>query len=126
MRLSLRHRRPRTIKVDSGNEFIWKAMDRWAYGHRVELDLSRPGKPTDNAKIESINGRFRAECLDAHGFSSLADARRKIEAWRQYYNETRPHSALGWATPAEFARQTRLAAESAVSPGTEICNSHRC
>jgi len=96
-------------------------MDHWAYEHGVELDFSRPGKPTDNAKVESFNGRFREECLNAHWFLSLEDAKRKIEAWRQYYNEARPHSALGWATPAEFARQARLppsssdAAESAIS-----------
>ncbi len=66
---------------------------------------SRPGKPTDNAKNESFNGRFREECLNAHWFLSLEDVRRKIEVWREYYNEARPHSALQWMTPAEFARQ---------------------
>jgi putative transposase len=90
-----------------GSEFISKAMDRWAYERGVELDFSRPGKPTDNAKVESFNGRFRQECLNAHWFMSLDDAKRKIDAWRQHYNETRPHSALQWATPAEFARQAR-------------------
>ena len=125
LRITAQRGRPQTIKVDNGSEFISKAMDRWAYEHRVELDFSRPGKPTDNAKIESFNGRFRAECLNAHWFLSLADAQRKIEAWRQYYNETRPHSALGWATPAEFARQARLTAESRVSPESEISNSDR-
>lgn len=98
---------PATIKVDNGSEFISKAMDRWAYERGVELDFSRPGKPTDNAKVESFNGRFRQECLNAHWFMSLDDAKHKIDAWRQHYNETRPHSALQWATPAEFARQTR-------------------
>ncbi len=125
LRITAQRGRPQTINVDNGSEFISKAMDRWAYEHRVELDFSRPGKPTDNAKIESFNGRFRAECLNAHWFLSLADAQRKIEAWRRYYNETRPHSALGWATPAEFARQARLAAESTVSPESEISNSDR-
>ena len=71
----------------------------------VELDFSRPGKPTDNAAVESFNGRLRQECLNAHWFLSLADAKAKIEAWRQDYNESRPHSALEWATPAEFARR---------------------
>jgi putative transposase len=71
---------PSTIKVDNGPEFISKAMDRWAYENRVELDFSRPGKPTDNAQVESFNGRFRAECLNAHWFLSLADAQAKIEA----------------------------------------------
>ena len=85
---------PQTIKVDNGSEFISKAMDRWAYEHGVELDFSRPGTPTDNAKVESFNGRFRQECLNEHWFLSLEDARSKIADWRRYYNESRPHSAL--------------------------------
>lgn len=103
---------PATIKVDNGSEFISKVMDKWAYERGIELDFSRPGKPTDNAKVESFNGRFRQECLNQHWFLSLDDARRKIDEWRQYYNEVRPHSALQWATPAEFAR---LARESTLS-----------
>ena len=99
---------PKFVKVDNGSEFISKAMDKWAYEHGVELDFSRPGKPTDNAKIESFNGRFREECLNAHWFLSLNDAKMKIEAWRKYYNEARSHSALQWATPTEFARQHGL------------------
>jgi transposase InsO family protein len=63
-------------------------MDKWAYERGIELDFSRPGKPTDNAKVESFNGRLRQECLNAHWFLSLEDARRKIDEWRQYYNET--------------------------------------
>ncbi|MGI2233157.1 IS3 family transposase [Burkholderia vietnamiensis] len=103
----LAHHRPlpRYIKADNGSEFISKALDKWAYENGVEIDFSRPGKPTDNAKNESFNGRFREECLNAHWFLSLEDARRKIEVWREYYNEARPHSALQWMTPAEFARQ---------------------
>ena len=97
---------PQTIKVDNGSEFISKVMDRWAYEHSVELDFSRPGRPIDNAKIESFNGRLREECLNAHWFLSLEDARRKIEAWRAFYNEVRPHTALKWLTPAEFARRS--------------------
>ncbi len=96
---------PKTIKVDNGSKFISKAMDKWAYEYGVELDFSRPGRPTDNAKVESFNGRVREECLNAHWFLSLEDARRKIDAWRRYYNEDRPPSAQGWMTPAEFARQ---------------------
>jgi len=80
-------------------------LDKWAYEHGVELDFSRPGKPTDNAWVESFNGRLRQECLNAHWFMSLADAQAKIEAWRRDYNESRPHYALNWLTPAEFARQ---------------------
>jgi len=104
-RISLTRGLPLTIKVDNGSEFISKAMDKWAYERGVELDFSRPGKPTDNAKIESFNGRLRQECLNMHWFLSLDDARTKIEGWRQYYNETRPHSALQWESPAQFARQ---------------------
>ena len=117
--------KPRTIKVDNGSEFISKVMDHWAYEHGVELDFSRPGKPTDNAKVESFNGRFREECLNAHWFLSLEDAKRKIEAWRQYYNEARPHSTLAWATPAEFALRARFSTSSSVSPESEISASDR-
>uniref|UniRef100_UPI001B8A90F8 IS3 family transposase n=1 Tax=Collimonas silvisoli TaxID=2825884 RepID=UPI001B8A90F8 len=109
-RIAVHRGLPATIKVDNGSEFISKAMDRWAYEGGVELDFSRPGTPTDNAKIESFNGRFRQECLNAHWFLSLDDASDKIETWRQDYNESRPHSALQWATPAEFARQARESA----------------
>ena len=94
---------PQTIKTDNGSEFISKAMDRWAYEHHVEIDFSRPGKPTDNAMVESFNGRLRQECLNEHWFMSLDDAQSKIEAWRRHYNESRPHSALDWRTPCEFA-----------------------
>jgi putative transposase len=80
-------------------------MDRWAYENGVELDFSRPGRPIDNAKIESFNGRLREECLNAHWFLSLDDARRKIEAWRAFYNEIRPHTALKWLTPSQFAQR---------------------
>ncbi|MBB2962661.1 transposase InsO family protein [Methylobacterium sp. R2-1] len=69
----------------------------------TQLDFSRPGKPTDNALVESFNGRLRDECLNANWFLSLADARSKIETWRRQYNESRPHTALGWLTPQEFA-----------------------
>lgn len=111
---------PTTIKVDNGSEFISKVMDKWAYERGVELDFSRPGKPTDNAKVESFNGRFRQECLNAHWFLSLDEAKTKIEEWPQYYNEARPHSALQWATPSEFARQARERAESDISMKREF------
>jgi putative transposase len=111
---------PATIKVDNGSEFISKVMDRWAYERGIELDFSRPGKPTDNAKIESFNGRLRQECLNLHWFLSLDDARTKIEAWRQYYNETRPHSALQWESPAHFARQALQKASSEAKLESEI------
>jgi len=90
---------PKTIRVDQGSEFISRDMDLWAYQRGVTLDFSRPGKPTDNAFIEAFNGKFRAECLNAHWFLTLADAAEKLEAWRRYYNEERPHSAIGNNAP---------------------------
>jgi putative transposase len=99
---------PKTVKTDNGSEFISRAMDKWAYERGVEIDFSRPGKPTDNATIESFNGRLRQECLNEHWFMSLDDAKRKIEAWRTHYNESRPHSALDWRTPRDFALQHGL------------------
>ncbi len=90
------------VQVDNGSEFISVALDQWAYEQGVTLDFSRPGKPTDNAFIESFNGSLRDECLNVHGFLSLADVRDKIERWRQDYNEFRPHSSLGDRTPCEF------------------------
>lgn len=101
-RLSAVRGAPRTIRVDNGPEFISEALDRWAYENGVTLDFSRPGKPTDNAFVESFNGRLRDECLNAHWFLSLADARAKIEAWRRDYNGSRPHTSLGWLTPSNM------------------------
>jgi putative transposase len=95
--------RPRRIMLDNGPEFISKELDLWAYLHGVELDFSRPGKPTDNAFAESFNGKFRTECLNAYWFLSLDDARSKCEAWRREYNEERPHSAIGNQTPIAWA-----------------------
>jgi len=117
---------PRTIKTDNGSEFISKVMDKWAYERGVELDFSRPGKPTDNARVESFNGRLREECLNAHWFLSLEDARTKIGAWRTFYNEARPHSALDWATPAEFARRCTQSRASAASEEPDVSTSARC
>ena len=95
---------PSRIFLDNGPEFVSKALDLWAYEHGVTLDFSRPGKPTDNALIESFNGRFRDECLNVNWFLSLEDAKTKIEAWRRDYNGSRPHTSLGDQTPREFAR----------------------
>ena len=99
---------PRTIRLDNGPEFVSKDLDLWAYMRGVTLDFSRPGKPTDNAFIESLNGKFRTECLNAHWFMSLDEARRKCEAWRRDYNEVRPHSAIGNKTPKELHPATGL------------------
>jgi putative transposase len=94
---------PKSIRVDNGPEFVSRVLDRWAYEHGVTLDFSRPGKPTDNAYVESFNGRLREEFLNANWFLSLKDAQLEIEAWRRDYNERRPHTALGHVSPAEFA-----------------------
>lgn len=96
------HGVPESIKVDNGPEFISKEVDLWAYSRGVKLDFSRPGKPTDNAFIESFNGRFRQECLNQHWFLSMEDAVFKIQEWRKDYNQVRPHSSLGGKTPEEF------------------------
>ena len=93
---------PKTIRVDQGTEFVSRDLDLWAYQRGVTLDFSRPGKPTDNTFIKSFIGKFRAECLNAHWFMSLHDARRKCEAWRRDYNEERPDSAIGNKAPTEM------------------------
>ena len=97
--LSRSHRKPQVIQVDNGTEFASRALDAWAYREGVRLDFSRPGKPTDNAYVESFNARLRAECLNAHIFESLDDADRILTSWRRDYNAVRPHSALGMLTP---------------------------
>jgi putative transposase len=94
---------PKTLFCDNGSEFTSHAMDLWAYQAGVQIDFSRPGKPTDNAYVESFNGTLRSECLDAHWFATLAEAKQIIEAWRREYNESRPHRALGERTPNEIA-----------------------
>ena len=94
---------PVAIRTDQGPEFTSRALDRWAYEHGVDLKLIAAGKPTQNAFIESFNGKFRDECLNDHYFANLAHARAEIAAWRRDYNELRPHSSLGRIPPAEFA-----------------------
>ena len=93
---------PKTIRVDQGSEFVSRDLDLWAYAHGVTLDFSRPGKPTDNAFIEAFNSKLRAECLNAHWFMGLDDARSKMEEWRRYYNEERPHSGIGQNVPIQL------------------------
>ena len=96
---------PWSITVDHGTEFQSRALEDWAYRRGVQLDFIRPGKPVENAYIESFNGRLRDECLNVHQFTSLAEAKAIIEAWRVDYNQRRPHSSLGHLTPNEFVRQ---------------------
>lgn len=104
---------PKTIRVDNGPEFISKVLDQWAYLNGVELDFSRPGKPTDNAFIEAFNGHLREECLNENWFLSLEDTRDKVGAWREEYNRWRPHSALGNMSPEEFTRVKELVGQQA-------------
>ena len=99
--------KPKYLFVDNGSEFSGRMLDLWAYRHKVRIDFSRPGKPTDNGHIETFNGSLRDECLNVHWFESLAEAHASIEAWRQDYNESRPHMALGNAVPAEYAHCMR-------------------
>lgn len=98
-----RRSQPISISVDNGPEFAGKALDEWAYRRGIRLRFIRPGKPIENAYVESFNGKLRDECLNEHWFTSLAEARALIEAWRREYNQERPHSSIGNATPAEFA-----------------------
>jgi putative transposase len=96
---------PEIIIIDNGPEFIGNALDVWAYQRGVKLTFIRPGKPVENAYIESFNGRFRDECLNENWFLTLDHAREIIEKWRIDYNSERPHSSLGYLTPEEFIRQ---------------------
>ena len=108
-RLARARGKPRSIRVDNGPEFASRRLDQWAFLNKVELDFSRPGKPTDNAFIEAFNSRLRQECLNASWFLSMADARQRITAWRDDYNRNRPHSSLGNLTPSDFAAQLEAA-----------------
>lgn len=100
---------PTAIHVDNGTEFTSRLFDQWAYANHVKLDFSRPGKPTDNAFIESFNAQVRRECLSQHYFSSVIDARVELDAWREEYNNRRPHGSLGQRTPAEYRAEVERA-----------------
>ncbi len=104
-RLAITRGLPRVIRTDNGKEFCGRAMLTWAHARNVTLRLIEPGKPNQNAYIESFNGRLRDECLNEHWFLNLAHAQAVIEAWRREYNEERPKKALGGLTPAAYARQ---------------------
>lgn len=95
---------PDSIRVDNGPEFISKALDEWAYRNNVKLDFIRPGKPVENAYVESFHGRFRDEFLNQNYFSNMDEAKNKIEEWRIEYNRFRPHSSLNYQTPEEFLK----------------------
>ena len=105
--LAKRTKLPSEIVLDNGPELTSKAMFLWSRESGVALNFIQPGKPVQNAFVESFNGKFRDTCLNENWFSSLADAKRTIEAWRRHYNEERPHSSLGFIPPAAFERQER-------------------
>lgn len=111
-----RYGKPERIRVDNGPEFVSKDLDLWAYTHKVVLDFSRPGKPTDNAFIEAFNSRFRDECLNQHWFLSLDDVVSKVEAWRIDYNTVRPHSALEGMSPEYYYRRFLKQSELPLAP----------
>lgn len=96
---------PAIIRTDNGKEFTGRAMLKWAHEHDVKLRLIEPGKPNQNAYIESFNSRFRDECLNEHWFFNLRHARLIIERWRREYNEERPKKGLGGLTPSQYAGQ---------------------
>jgi putative transposase len=100
-----KHKLPKVIQVDNGPEFISRALDAWAYRNGVVLDFSRPGKPTDNAVVEAFNARVRAEFLSPNLFMNLEEAKIQLERFRIDYNSCRPHSSLGYLTPAEMEKR---------------------
>lgn len=108
---------PPVIAVDNGSEFTSRALDQWAYWNRVTLDFSRPGRPTDNAHVEAFNGTLRRECLSQWWFTSLADAEQRLRAWRDEYNNSRPHGSLEHRPPG------RVGVGGHYIPGPNRCRS---
>ena len=106
---------PTSVTVDNGPEFISKVLDEWAYRKQLQLRFIEPGKPQQNAYIESFNGKFRDECLNEHWFLSMRHARQVIAEWREEYNLERPHSSLGYLTPSSFADRFLTADSMSVS-----------
>lgn len=107
---------PSRVVLDNGPECTSKALDQWAYERGVELAFIRPGKPIENCFVESFNGKLRDECLNAHWFLTLEDARRRIEDWRVDYNHVRPHTSLGDVPPSEFRKAGLWLAKPAPAP----------
>ena len=106
MVLFLRERsKPAAIVNDNGTEFTSKAMFFWSQATNIKLGFIQPGKPTQNAFVESLNGKFRNECLNQHWFRSLGEAEAQVDAWRYQYNHVRPHSSLNYLKPVVFAEQ---------------------
>ena len=117
-RLALQRGLPRVIRTDNGKEFCGKAMLEWAHARGVAMRLIEPGKPNQNAYVESLNGRLRDECLNEHWFTSLLHARTVIEAWRREYNQERPKKALGGLTPGAYAKT--LATSGTLTPDSKV------
>jgi len=111
---------PEAIQVDNGPEFISRVVDQWAYANGVALHFIDPGKPVQNAFIESFNGKFRDECLNQSWYTSVEDARQIIEAWRKDYNTVRPHSSLGYRTPEEYAATVSVRPASPPTPVVSV------
>jgi len=114
-RILVEREKPLAIRCDNGPEFTSRHFLAWCIEKQIALVHIQPGKPQQNGYVESFNGKLRDECLNVNWFENLWDARRKIAAWRVEYNEERPHSALGYQTPAAFARQLSLP-----SPGSAL------
>jgi putative transposase len=113
--------KPAIIRTDNGPEFTGKAMLTWAHRNGIALRLIEPGKPNQNAYVESFNGRLRDECLNEHWFTSLFHARAEIEKWRQEYNEERPKKILGGLTPAQYAKQLAIKAARMPENSKTLC-----
>jgi putative transposase len=113
----LLRQRPERITLDNGPELTSRWFDQWAESHGIVLDYIEPGKPVQNAVMESFNGRFRDECLNSHWFTSLKDARRTIEAWRIDYNQQRPHSSLEYRTPEEVHQELIRSFDGSIAAG---------
>lgn len=96
---------PRGLRCDNGPEMSSKEFLDWAYRRGIEVEYIEPGKPIQNAYIESFNSRFREECLNEHVFADLDEARKRVDSWKRYYNEERPHTAIQFLTPVEFEEQ---------------------
>ena len=117
--------KPDSLRCDNGPEFTSRHFVAWCEERAITLHHIQPGKPMQNGHVESFNGRLRDECLNASWFLNLADAKRKIESWRQDYNADRPHSSLAYRTPAEFAQicselTSRMAANPPDRPSTSV------
>jgi putative transposase len=108
---------PRSLRCDNGPEFRSRYFNAWCQSRRIELQYIAPGRPMHNGYIESFNGKLRDECLNLHCLRNLSDARERIGRWRKHYNSSRPHSALGYLAPAQFAAQWNAALTRTAAPG---------